>query len=95
MLKLSNIIASYLIVASCFASVAAQYNCDAGCSLDTAIMGGPVCGEDLLTYVNGCVASCQVSGLVTAMRSLAVLTLVSSTSGHQKIYLWTVLGRCR
>ncbi|GAX27050.1 hypothetical protein FisN_9Lh370 [Fistulifera solaris] len=61
MLKLSNnlVLAAYLILAFSFAGVVAQYNCDAGCSLDSAIMGGPVCGEDLLTYVNGCVASCQ------------------------------------
>ncbi|GAX27049.1 hypothetical protein FisN_9Lh369 [Fistulifera solaris] len=41
------------------APAAAQYNCDAGCSLDPALMGQPVCGSDGISYANGCLAFCQ------------------------------------
>jgi hypothetical protein len=43
------------------AHAVAQYNCDAGCSLDPAVVGQPVCGSDGLSYANGCLAFCQVS----------------------------------
>jgi hypothetical protein len=37
------------------------YNCDSGCSMDPDVMGPRVCGDDGFTYVNECVAYCQVS----------------------------------
>lgn len=50
-----------LIFVSFLGCAASQYNCNAGCSLDSSLMGPPVCDENGFTFVNACVAYCQVS----------------------------------
>lgn len=54
----------------------ALYDCDTGCSLDANIMGSPVCGEDNLTYLNECLAFCQVRRRVKQKCMIHIITSI-------------------
>lgn len=70
------------------ANVAAQqYNCRTGCSLDANNMGPPVCGEDYLTYLNECLAVCQVHTCMNHRIESSFLKLLHSHSHPRIIFL--------
>jgi hypothetical protein len=59
----------FILLASVTACYA-DYDCSLGCSMDPEEMGLRVCGEDGITYVNECVAICQVSLYVSGEQEL-------------------------
>jgi hypothetical protein len=68
---------------------AQEYDCDKGCSLDPALMGGPVCGADDLEYQNKCLAICQVRPFIVDRASCVLL--IDPLSSHATPF-FTIIG---